>query len=345
MTQAAASRPLENHAVRLLEQHFTRSNEEGLQGAVHPSPSPALWGPALLEPLSDFLSRPGKEFRARLVRLSWELAGRHKPLPDELALIVEALHAGSLIVDDIEDGSSYRRGAPCLHQSYGVPIALNAGNWLYFWPAELLFQLDLPPATELALHRVIGRTLLACHEGQALDLSTQIAEVEQTRVPALVHTITQLKSGKLFELAAALGAIAAGAPSSTVRALGEFGLELGTGLQMLDDLSGITQQKRCHKGHEDLRAGRPTWLWAWAAERTDQLSYGRLRELGREVRASGLHPEHLALALKERASEHGARGIRAHLSSALDRLRTAVGPSRALDEIHSEIRSLEQSFG
>ena len=344
MTQSAASRPLVHHAVRLLEEHFHRRAEETSEGATPPSVSPAHWARALLDPLSDFLSRPGKEFRARLLRLSWEVSGRHKPPPEELALIIEAIHAGSLVIDDIEDDSQTRRGAPCLHQRYGLPIALNAGNWLYFWPAQLLCQLDLPPATELALHRVIGRTLLACHEGQALDLGTRIADLEQARVPGLVHATTRLKSGKLFELAAAVGAIAAGAPSSTVRALGDFGLELGIGLQMLDDLSGLTQQKRCHKGHEDLRASRLTWPWAWAAERSDPLAYGRLRELAREVSEQGLHPENLARALKERVAEPGTQRIREHLARALDELKAALGPSRALDEIHAEIRSLEQSF-
>jgi geranylgeranyl pyrophosphate synthase len=348
MTRLAVSLELENDAVRLLQAYFrptpashtTEATEHSHEGV----PS-AIWERALSGPLADFLGRPGKEFRARLVRLSWELAGRRKPPPAELAMIVEALHAGSLIVDDIEDDSSYRRGAPALHQTYGVPTALNAGNWLYFWPAQLLFQLDLPPATELALHRVIGRTLLSCHEGQALDLAIRVADLDQSKVSGLVHTTTKFKSGKLFELAAALGAIAAGAPSATVRALSEFGLELGIGLQMLDDLSGITQEKRCHKGHEDLRGGRPTWPWAWAAESADRLSYGRLRELSREVTSHGLHPEHLASALRERVGAQAPSRVSAHLRTAFETLTKALGPSRALDEISHEIQALEASFG
>jgi geranylgeranyl pyrophosphate synthase len=186
--------------------------------------------------------------------------------------------------------------------------------------------------------------LLACHEGQALDLAIQVAELDQSKVTALVHTTTKLKSGKLFELAAGLGAIAAGAPSSTVRALSEFGLKLGIGLQMLDDLSGITREKRCHKGHEDLRGGRPTWPWAWAAEWCSPLSYGRLRELSREVTQHGLHPEHLALALREKIAEQAPGRVSAHLRQALDELKAALGPSRGLDEILQEIQSLENSF-
>jgi geranylgeranyl pyrophosphate synthase len=341
MSELAISLDPENAGVRLLEAYFRGPHA----GEAPDGASVALWERALQNPLADFLSRPGKEFRARLVRLSWELAGRRTSPPSELSMIIEALHAGSLIVDDIEDDSSYRRGAPALHRTHGLPLALNAGNWLYFWPAQLLFQLDLPPATELALHRVIGRTLLACHEGQALDLAAAIAEIEQPRVLPLVYTTTRLKSGKLFELAAGLGAIAAGAPSSTVRALGQFGQKLGIGLQMLDDLSGLICEKRCHKGHEDLRGGRPTWPWAWAAEDSDRLRYGRLRELGREVHGQGLHPEHLSRALRELIGANPAARVSRHLRQAFEELKLTLGPSAVIDEIFHEIQSLEQSYG
>src|SRR5512142_2931568 len=70
-------------------------------------------------------------------------------LPAELIGIVEGLHLGSLIIDDIEDESSTRRGGPTLHRQIGVPNALNAGNWLYFWPALLVPRLKLGPDREL----------------------------------------------------------------------------------------------------------------------------------------------------------------------------------------------------
>ena len=50
----------------------------------------------------------------------------------------EIIHAGSMIVDDIEDDSSERRGAPAVHRLHGLPLALNAGNWMYFAPFRLV---------------------------------------------------------------------------------------------------------------------------------------------------------------------------------------------------------------
>ncbi len=343
MTQPALSMDAQSDAMRLLLEHFEAPGDAH-DARPHTLPV-AIWERGLLGPLSDFLSRPGKEFRAQLVRLAWELAGRKQAPPPELPLIVEVLHAGSLIVDDIEDDSNYRRGAPALHHAYGLPLALNAGNWLYFWPAELLSRLELPPATELALHRVIGRTLLSCHEGQALDLSVCVVDLEQAKVLSVVSATTLLKTGKLFELSAAIGGIAAGAPSHTVRALVDFGRKLGVGLQMLDDLGGLLSESRCHKGHEDLLGGRPTWPWAWAAETCDRRAYARLRELGREVIARDTHPEQLAEAFRQALGADARARVSDHLKQALAQLAHALGPSRALDEVSHAILDLEQSYG
>ena len=303
-----------------------------------------LWDAALLGPLLDFLGRPGKEFRARLVVLGWQLSGRNQAPPAELPLLIEALHSGSLIVDDIEDESNQRRGAPALHCRYGLPRALNAGNFLYFWALELLSRLGLPPITELALHRAFSRTLLACHQGQALDLSVDVSELEQSEVLPTVSAVTRLKTGMLCELAAQMGALAAGATQSKAQAIAHFGRELGIGLQMLDDLSGITSERRAHKGHEDLRHRRPTWPWAWAAESLDARAYGKIQKLGRAVATCGEHPELVATQLRVAVANHGRAQAHTRLAAALARLAEAVPEPRALLELEHELARLEKSY-
>ncbi|MGC4087037.1 MAG: polyprenyl synthetase family protein [Polyangiaceae bacterium] len=335
MSQLARSCEPQSFAVQRLHEHF--DDAEGV--------APNHFRRALVEPLSDFLSRPGKAFRARMVGLAWELCARRAGPPPELPLLVEAIHAGSLIVDDIEDGSAYRRGGRALHLEYGLPKALNAGCWLYFWSADLLAQLELPPATELALHRVIGKAMLACHEGQALDLGSSVLDLPQAEVEGLVVATTRLKTGKLFELAAAVGAIAAGAPSSAVRALAEFGMALGVGLQMLDDLGGLVSTERCHKGHEDLLGARPTWPWAWAARLADAHTFARLCALEAQVRAGEQHPEHLASELRQLVEAHGRAHVSSWLAQAFNDLSQKFAPCRALDEARREVEALERSYG
>ncbi|MCC6215648.1 MAG: polyprenyl synthetase family protein [Polyangiaceae bacterium] len=302
-----------------------------------------LWADALHGPLRDLLSRPGKEFRARLVDAAWRLAGQHAAPPRELTLLVEALHAGSLIIDDIQDGSAYRRGAPALHVGYGLPRALNAGNWLYFWSEQLAGRCGLAPHVELAVRRLMTRTLVQCHHGQGLDLTVRVAELPKDAVPGVVRATTQLKTGALMQLAAELGAVAAGARPEVASAIGRFGRELGVGLQMLDDLGGLVSERLCHKGHEDLVLGRPTWAWAWAAERADSLRYRALLAAARKVQAGALHPEALAEQLRAEIAELGTRRVHEHLERAFHELEAVVGSSPALGFVRHEIERLERS--
>lgn len=326
--------------LELLEQEFMSL---GLRDEASELPF-RLWDQALYRPLADFLSRPGKEFRGRLVAAGWELAGGKTEMAPELPLLVEVLHAGSLIVDDIEDGSAERRGQPALHLRYGMATALNAGNWLYFWPFALLERAALPAAMELALHRAISRTLLACHRGQALDLGVRMDELAQSEVPKVVAATTRLKTGSLMELAASLGPLALAAPQPVSRALATFGRELGVALQMLDDLGGILSVRRCHKGHEDLLADRPTWPWAWLATELDEPAFKRLRKLAYGVKRRDEHPETLALALRKQLGAPARERVHQHVGHAFDELKAALGSSPALNALKHELQRLQNSY-
>src|SRR5882724_12857381 len=122
------------------------------------------------------------------------------------AEVVELIHAGSLVVDDIEDGSTIRRGKPALHIRYGLSTALNAGNWLYFWPFQLIRALELPNRTALSVYECYHRTLLRAHFGQAMDLGSRVDRLLQTRVPEVCLATMELKTGALMGFAMMLGA-------------------------------------------------------------------------------------------------------------------------------------------
>jgi geranylgeranyl pyrophosphate synthase len=329
---------------------------------VDPSVPAAIWRRALVGPAADFLARPGKELRTTIVRAGWILGGgAPSAMPERLPLVIELLHAGSLIVDDVEDDSLERRGAPALHRIVGVPLAINTGSWMYFWALAELAELA-PAALPLAVS-----TLVRCHQGQALDLAVRIADLEVADVPAVVAATTRLKTGALCTFAAELGALAAGAQAETRAAIGAFALAMGTGLQMLDDLGSLASPARREKGREDLRAGRPTWPWAWLAEqgpfawsrlasmeraiagRVDDRSSDRGDDRGTDRDARGNDDDaavdELADALAAATAEIGRTRVRLLLATALADLRAAVGASPALDTIAAELRRMEASYG
>jgi geranylgeranyl pyrophosphate synthase len=325
----------------LLEEQFLKGDDPDADLA-RSLPS-SLWSDALLAPLRDFLARPSKGFRAELVSWGYRLGGGTGQAPVMLSLIIECLHAGSLIVDDIEDASLERRGAPALHCSFGVARALNAGNYLYFWPQLLLARTGLSDSARLSAHERIALCLTRCHEGQALDLQVRADQLPQRDVPKVALAISRLKTGGLLALAMALGALAAGASPERVDMIADLGRALGVGLQTLDDVSGIMNVARRHKAHEDLQHARVTWLWATLAEELDAPAYeARLREL-RTVMDGG-SADALVERLRFQVGTLGVRRARAHVQAALSTLERKLGMNGLREEVLTEFAGLERRY-
>jgi geranylgeranyl pyrophosphate synthase len=305
---------------------------------------PRLWNRSLAGPVSEFLNRPGKQFRGRLVELAWTLAGRTDNPPPSLPLLVELLHAGSLVVDDIEDQSIQRRGQSALHRMVGIPVALNVGNWLYFWPLTLLSDLNLCPTVELQLHRLFVDAIRRCHEGQALDLSARIGDLHPAEIAPLVHLISAWKTGSLMALAAGIGAAAAGAPPELVATLSRFGERVGVGLQMQNDLSELTGAAGPIKHPEDLVHGRVTWPWAWSSRRLPAWVFDALQVRGARLSDGSGDAGAVARELRESLGPDPTHPVREWLSTAVEDLEKKVGAHPALGKIKSEIFRLETRY-
>lgn len=225
----------------------------------------------LFRPVEDFFKNPGKNIRSLLVEMGFQLVQSSEvsisdDLKDKINIassIIEAIHGGALIVDDIQDGSVIRRNGPTLHLKYGMPQALNVGNWLYFWALEQIKYLDLAPEQKDTLFESCFRLLSRAHMGQALDVGTRIDEVPQSKVYETSLASMELKTGTLMSLALIMGgALGKGGPEK-LEELEELGARLGIALQMFDDLGNFfTPKDSSYKRLEDLKLRRPTWVWA-----------------------------------------------------------------------------------
>ena len=101
------------------------------------------------------------------------------------------------------------------------------------------------------------------------DATNVIAEGEVLQLlnmhnPDVTHesylTVIRSKTAKLFEAAAELGALVAGASNAQIAAAGEYGRSLGTAFQLIDDVldyAGDAAEIGKNVG-DDLREGKPT---------------------------------------------------------------------------------------
>jgi geranylgeranyl pyrophosphate synthase len=344
----------ESEAIDLLTEYFSESWLDALCGPAH-AISRDRWEQALLGPARQVLSAPGRKFRGRLVELAWKLSGATGSPAPTLALLVEGIHAGSLVVDDVQDGSRMRRGKPALHRLCGVPLAINTGNWLYFWSHELVSHLELKQAQELEIRRRVSRAQLLGHYGQALDLSLRASALPQEELMPLAQSIARLKTGSLTELAARLGAVAADARPDMAESLAAFGREVGVALQHLDDLGGILSSRRRDKGQEDLEQDRVTFVWGYAAQRLPAGAFARLQEARRALDghrcrgavdgpSEGPPMDAVSSALRETVSDGARSMVHDRLGAALRALQERFGPSSVMQEISREIERLEQGY-
>jgi geranylgeranyl pyrophosphate synthase len=235
---------------------------------------------ALADPVAAVIANPGKRIRAQLVTMIYRLFHDDRAASfaaakqcRECADVVEFIHAGSLIVDDIEDGSQLRRGRPAVHVEYGLPLALNAGNWLYFWPLEVLKDSGLSRDQLISVYEHCHRTLLRAHFGQAIDLGAKVNHLPQSSVAEVCFASIKLKTGALTGFAALLGGAVAGLSETLLTVLDDFGVDLGIALQMFDDLGNVIGKCDPLKRYEDLLLSRPSWVWACAAQLSDAYAY------------------------------------------------------------------------
>ncbi len=306
---------------------------------------------ALLAPLTEFLGRPGKQFRGQLVKAAYQLTDGPADVSEKEssrwcalgAEVLEHIHAGSLVVDDIQDGSLERRGRPALHREHGIPLAINAGNWLYFWPLERVKTWGLPAERELRVYQVCHEALLKAHFGQALDVGVPIDELDRARIPEVSLASLELKTGALMAMATRLGAVLGAATPERTEVLGEFGKRFGIALQMLDDLGNYTGKQGAPdpKRWEDLRNRRPSWIWASVARHGSDADFEAFRAAVRAL------PDETALVSFPRGPEIvdiARREAEAYLEKSLADLERAVGPGPVVNSVMDLGRTLMKAY-
>ena len=297
-----------------------------------------LWQSGLYRPVNHIVQSSGKRLRAELVELSFRLAGGKGEVSNDLLEFVELLHAGSLVIDDIEDGSHMRRGQPTLHRVFGTPLAINTGNWMYFSALEKLQNLPLAPTQPAQVMGETLSTIRRCHEGQALDIAAKIVELDRLHVYPTVLAITKFKTGGVTALAAKLGAVLAGASTERQAAFHSFGMQLGISLQIQNDFSELKSGCVAGGRTDDLRNSRVTWPWAWAS---------RLRSPRRfvELQCLMLDPSEetfatVAEALHDETKEVCEKSTRRKIDAAIGYLSPNLNQSQS-EELKRFVRRIE----
>jgi len=209
-----------------------------------------------------YAAQGGKRLRGFLVLESAALLGVPPERAVSAAAAVEALHAYSLIHDDLPcmDDDDLRRGQPTVHVKWDEAVAVLAGDALQ----TLAFQLLCDPALgsgEVRIALVDGLARASGAEGMVLGQALDIA-AETAPLPLTLEQITALQAGKtgaLIRWSAEAGAVIAAADPAPLRS---YAQALGLAFQIADDILDVTGDagvmgKRLNK---DAAAGKATFV-------------------------------------------------------------------------------------
>ena len=204
----------------------------------------------------------GKRLRGFLVLEGARMLGAGDGRALSAAAAVEALHAYSLIHDDLPcmDDDDLRRGLPTVHVKWDEAVAVLAGDALQTLAFELLTDPALGDAgVRLALVSGLARASGARGMvlGQALDIAAETAPA-----PLTLQQITALQAGKtgaLIGFSAEAGAIVAGADPAPLRAYADA---MGLAFQIWDDVLDVTGDaaKTGKRVGKDAGAGKATFV-------------------------------------------------------------------------------------
>ena len=204
----------------------------------------------------------GKKIRAFLVMESARLHGVEPEAALPVAAAVEALHAYSLVHDDLPDmdDDDLRRGMPTVHVQWSPATAILAGDALQTLAFELLTDPVIgDEAARLRLikafaHAVGGAGMVY---GQMMDIAA-----EEAAVPLDLAGISRMqaaKTGALIAFSATAGALIAGEETEALRI---YAAKLGLAFQIHDDILDVTgdQETTGKRVGKDASAGKATFV-------------------------------------------------------------------------------------
>jgi len=224
----------------------------------------------------------GKRLRPALTLLSAGATGGIGAQHIDLAVIMELIHAASLVHDDIIDGADLRRSQPTANAKWGNAISVLLGDCMF------------AHALQLSTHFTNGEVARRIANASAEVCSGEIIQTQRRfdfglSVPEYFKII-EMKTAALFAAATELGAMLNECTPETAAALHAYGLKLGTAYQIYDDCLDIAgdESKAGKTLGSDLTKGKltlPVLLLLQSVPETERARWSRSILAGEEIEA------------------------------------------------------------
>jgi geranylgeranyl pyrophosphate synthase len=274
---------------RVIEKHIPRIyDKESLIHALGPPQyeySPEAINKAMAEPIWEFLDRGGKRWRPTFFLLICEALGKNPNEFLDFAVIPEIIHNGTIMIDDIEDSSEFRRGKPCTYALFGLDIAVNTGNTMYYLPLLTFTKHkdQLSKEKLIKLYEIYVQEMINISFGQATDIAWHRGLIDASKITENQYLqMCTYKTGTLARMSAKLAAVLADADDDLIEKIGKFAETIAVAFQIQDDILDLISEEFSEgKGGlgQDITEGKRTLLVIHSLDEAEVIDRRRLMEI------------------------------------------------------------------
>ena len=183
---------------------------------------------ALVSQVSQYIVMSGgKRLRPLIVLLAARAFGYEGDQHVRAAAIIEFIHTATLLHDDVVDSSDRRRGMDSANTVFGNQASVLVGDFLYSRSFQMM--VDIGDMRVMQILADATNTIAAGEVMQLMNVHNPDTSEDEYR------QVIYRKTARLFEAGAQIAAVLAGRDRSDETAMIQYGQNLGTAFQLVDD--------------------------------------------------------------------------------------------------------------
>ena len=290
---------------------------------------------AISKPIWEFLDRGGKRWRPALFLLALEALGGNPEKYLDFAVIPELIHNGTLMADDVEDSSELRRGKPCTYKLFGLDVAVNVSDALFFLPMLVSIRNREKISHERLskLYEIFIQEMINLSFGQAMDIAWHRGLVSHEVTEEQYLQMCMYKTGTLARMAAKMAAVLAGADDDVIEKMGRFAESIGVSFQIQDDILDVIGVEFAEgKGGlgMDITEGKRSLMVIHALRKAEPEDAKRLLTiLGMRTSDDKLRREAIDIIKKYGSTKYAEKVAERLMHESLTEVDKVLSPSRA----------------
>ncbi len=222
----------------------------------------------LYEPINYLMAIGGKRIRPVMLLAAYNLFKDDIETVIDSALAIEVFHNFTLMHDDLMDEASLRRGQQTVHKKYDANTAILSGDVMLVYAYQLLSSCDAKHLKRILA--IFNKTAIEVCEGQQMDMNFETRDhVAQEEYLEMI----KLKTAVLLAASLSIGGILADASEKDANLLYQFGIDIGIGFQLQDDLLDAFGDEKTFgkKIGGDIVQNKKTFLLINALDRNSEL--------------------------------------------------------------------------